>query len=114
MFILISFQLAQDAHSIIRRLAAQRGERTECRGRVPPVNPCAHRACKLEHNHLQCDRFWSATVRREGIVKAHQHGRQIEIGHVTHYHSGQGYKAMSLDKGKPPNGTIGGAVAHQT
>jgi len=31
MFILISFQLAQDAHSIILRLAAQRVERTERR-----------------------------------------------------------------------------------
>jgi len=110
---LISFQLAQDAHSITRGLAGQRVERTERRGRVPPVNPCARRACKLERNYLQCDRFESATVRRAGIVKAHQHGRQIEIGHVTHYHSGQGYKAMSLDKGKPPNGTIGGAVASQ-
>jgi len=77
-----------------------------------PVRLC--RACKLEHTHLKCDHFRSSTVRRAGIVKAHQHGRQVKLGHVTQYHCGQDTKAMSLDKGKPPNSKIGGLVAHQT
>jgi len=50
---------------------------------------------------------WSAG----GIVKAHQHGGQVKLGHLTHYHGGQDTKALSLDKGKPPNGKIGEVVA---